>query len=112
MIITKKTDSNYLIELTETEKNAMLNSIKFIINDLGEDELQTRTGFDVNEYASLSNVISQSSNPTILNEDGISMLRQALNEVGQGIHIPNFEQEIGVPHLEAIKMLRYIHENR
>ena len=109
MVIIKK-DPNFLIKMSETEKNAIVNSIKYIITDLGEDELQTRTGFDIEEYENLSRTVSQSSNSIDLDEDRLVMLHQALNEVGNGIDIPLFELQIGIPCSQIIEMLQSIDE--
>jgi hypothetical protein len=110
MLINREDDSKFLIEMSEKERNAIVNSNKYIIVDLGEDELQTRTGFEMEEYENLSRIVSQSLNPIDLDEDRLVMLHQALNEVGNGIDIPLFELQIGVPRTEIIEMLNTINE--
>jgi|ERR1700722_6309480 len=110
MLIGKKDCSKFLVEMSEKERYAIVNSIKYIIADFGEDELQTRTGFDKEEYENLSRTVSQSLNPSDLDEDGLVMLHQALNEVGNGIDIPLFELQIGVFRTEIIEMLNTINE--
>ena len=109
MFIKKQGEGNSLIRMSDAERNALINSINFIIDDLGEDELSTRTGFSIEQYQDIRQLI-QNVNSITLDTEQLRMLDEALNEVGQGIFIPEFEKEIGLPHDDIMQMLACLEE--
>jgi hypothetical protein len=96
MIIDSK-NGKYNLIVSQNEVGAIANAINYIIGDLN-DELQTRTGYNVAEYKDLLKYMYDNHKSSmVFDKTYLIMISQALNEVVHGISIPNFIDEIGIP---------------
>jgi len=99
MIIDPKYGKFSLI-FNQNEKEAIINAINYIMVDL-INESQTRTGYNAAEYMDLLEILDDTNQSIVLFEKThLFMIHQALNEVINGISIPNFIAEIGIPERE------------
>jgi len=84
------------IEFCEGENFSLVKIIAFIMEDL-INELQTRTGYNEEEYTLLrKHLLNNQNKKTTLSWEQLMMLRQALNEVLHGIHISDYVAEFGL----------------
>ncbi len=90
----------FTLLFNQNEKEAITNAINYIMVDL-INELQTRTGYNAAEYMDLLKNLGDTNQSIVLFEKThLIMIHQALNEVVNGISIPNFIAEIGIPEAE------------
>jgi hypothetical protein len=95
-MVIRKNNEEYDIYISHLERTALVNTIIYVVKHLGT-ELQTRTGFSVDEYNALLNSIHKNSSGNLsLSIQEIGMLHQAFNELVNGIVVPDIELNIGI----------------
>ena len=95
MKITRK-NSGFNLGFSVKENQAILKVFNFIIENL-DWELPVRTGFSIEEYRQLEQLISNTQmNTHIFSKDELRMIHQSLNEILNGIKVDAFENEFGL----------------
>lgn len=96
-----RNDPKYTLDINDTEKNALINTINYLVNSL-EEELSTRTGFSLDDYKKFLDLFrAPNINSYHLNVYQLQMLHQAFNEILNGVFIDDFGNEIGLTLIEA-----------
>ncbi len=108
MKIEKTADAKYFMELNGVVKQSIVNSIVCTMDDLGVEEIDTRTGFTMEEYQTLLQKIGRDPGEVTLSKDELIMIHQVLNEVSNGISVPDFNRQIGVPVSETRAWMAYL----
>jgi tRNA C32,U32 (ribose-2'-O)-methylase TrmJ len=108
MVIKEIDESNYFINFGDEDVAIIVNIVLFIIENL-EEELSTRTGFSNEEYQSLVQKLKSPAAASFSIEE-LAMMRQALNEVCNGIPEAQMEDLVRLALPKAEEIFRILGE--